>query len=143
MYILSKQECSFFRDSIIHAYFCHSYVTLIKNYYLIMVQRKTRKTISTSNTKSANSDNTCDSNSSLSNMEEKKTILYYSYGMKMGGISTLEIGTPYFFDFLFYYILLYIIYITVLLKVVGRFCPCRLLASKSLLRYYNIGKRTI
>ena len=45
--------------------------------------------------------------------------------------------------FLFYYILLYITYITVLLKVVGRFCPCRLLASKSLLRYYSIGKSTL
>ena len=64
-----------------------------------MVQRKTRKTISTSNTKSANSGNTCDSNSSLNNMEEKKTILYYPNGTKMGGVSTLEIGTPYFFDF--------------------------------------------
>ena len=87
------------RDSIIHAYFCHSYVTLIKNYYLIMVQRKTRKTISTSNNKSANSGNTSESNSSLNNMEEKKTILYYPNGTKMGGVSTLEIGTPYFFDF--------------------------------------------
>ena len=55
----------------------------------------------------------------------------------------LKMGLLIFSIFLFYYILLYITYITVLLKVVGRFCPCRLLASKSLLRYYSIGKSTL
>ena len=74
-------------------------------------------------------------------IEEKSEIELNNPGP--GESQLLKMGLLIFSIFLFYYILLYITYITVLLKVVGRFCPCRLLASKSLLRYYSIGKSTL